>query len=362
MIIIIIIRLLEEPPPLPSSSSSFLLHVFIFPVSGYTYPELWVPGQVSRAATNEQQSQRFHIRKTTKKIMPRTSRSSSRGKKTPAKKTSAKSKGTTSSFSFSITDTDTTLWITAVSFFFYGASFWGLQGDPAKVFFDHEYTCNEAKNITLWSGMMMMLQATACVCAVQQGTAADKKRFAFASCVKWMVFLNLVMFNGFKPMGIMVKQQYYTAAALCFFMMYVCRYGAKGFTALKNFQPNTATTFGKAQLFFTLMTWFNVYNMLSQDVSYTANTGVDCWDRVAKADSSWLGTYMMLSIFDISNMMGSNNKALSTSQIYIQMAGYAGHAYICYSHAADLSEGSWLMQQYVACAIAIAVGAWALNA
>ena len=132
-------------------------------------------------------------------------------------------------------------------------------------------------------------------------------------------------------------------------------------TALKNFQPNTATAFGKAQLFFTVMTWFNVYNMLSQDVSYTTNTGVDCWDRVAKADSSWLGTYMMLSIFDISNMMGSNNKALSTSQIYIQMAGYAGHAYICYSHAADLSEGSWLMQQYVACAIAIAVGAWALN-
>jgi hypothetical protein len=294
--------------------------------------------------------------------MAKSARSSSRKKssKTPTKKGAPK-KAASSGFSFSLTDTDTTLWMTAFFLYFYGASFWGLQGDPAKVFFDHQYDCNEAKNITLWSGMMMFIQATACIMTVRQGTSADKKRFAFASCIKWMVFFILVMFNGFEPIGIMVKKQYYTAAGLCFFMMYICRYGAKGYAPLKNFNANTSTNNGKAQLFFTIMTWFNVYNMLSQDLSYTTNTGTDCWDRVAKADTAWLGCYMLLSILDITNMMGSGNKKLATSQIYLQMAGYAGHAYICYSKSADLSAGSWLTQQYVACAAAIAVGAWALQ-
>ena len=168
--------------------------------------------------------------------------------------------------------------MTAISFYFYGASFLGLQGDPAKVFFDHEYSCNEAKNISLWSGMMMFLKQLA-ACAQSNKVPLRIRNDLRSSCIKWLVFFNLVMFNGFKPLGIMVKQQFYTAAGLCFFMMYVCRYGAKGFTALKNFQPNTATTLGKAQLFFTVMTWFNVYTMLSQDVSYTTNTGADCWDK-----------------------------------------------------------------------------------
>lgn len=44
------------------------------------------------------------------------------------------------------------------------------------------------------------------------------------------------------------------------------------------------------------------------------------------------------------------------------MAGYCGHAFICYSKAADMSGGSWLTQQYAACAVAIGVAAWALNA
>jgi hypothetical protein len=295
--------------------------------------------------------------------MARAARSSSRAKKTPAKKSSSKkaSSSSSSGFSFSLTDTDTGLWLTAITFFFYGASFLGLQGPPSEVFFGHEYQCNEAKNISLWSGLMMFIQGTACIAFIYQGSAADKKRHAFASAIKWMVFFILVIFNGFKPMGIMVKDQYYTAAALCFFMMYVMRYGAKGFTAIKNFQPNTSTNMGKAQLFFSLMTWMNVLNLVLQDTSFST-AGVECFDRVAKADFAWLAAYMLLSQMDISNMMGSSNKKLQQSQIYLQMAGYCGHAFICYSKAADMSGGSWLTQQYAACAVAIGVAAWALNA
>jgi hypothetical protein len=115
--------------------------------------------------------------------MARASRSSSRAKKTPAKKSSSKKASSSSSgFSFSLTDTDTGLWLTAITFFFYGASFLGLQGPPSEVFFGHEYQCNEAKNISLWSGLMMFIQGTACIAFIYQGSAADKKTSCICKC------------------------------------------------------------------------------------------------------------------------------------------------------------------------------------
>ena len=66
---------------------------------------------------------------------------------------------------------------------------------------------------------------------------------------------------------------------------------------------------GKAQLFFSLMTWMNVLTLVLQDTRFST-AGVECFDRVAKADFAWLAAYMLLSQMDISNMMGSSNKKL----------------------------------------------------
>ena len=115
-----------------------------------------------------------------------------------------------------------------------------------------------------------------------------------------MVF-NLRMFNGFKPIGIMVKQ-YYTAAALCFFWCTVSLWRQRIY-CIQKFPAIPPRLLGRLR-------YSSPYDLVQRiqyvksrrrtrlPQAWTVGTELQKWSFV-------LGTYMMLSIFDISNMMGS---------------------------------------------------------